>query len=139
MNSVMTCCKRRALQSIGQIELDAQLVDHLLDDIQSHELQKKALTAIVNIVDPDGSLNAGEAILLSRAMSRWGLELHQVTRIEVRDAELLCRRSLQRRLRWLKPDCLNSKMTRWTPVTSITRSLAGGRSADRDAAFDSMT
>ncbi|ACV37659.1 conserved hypothetical protein [Candidatus Accumulibacter phosphatis] len=75
--------------NIGQIELDAQLVDHLLDDIQSHELQKKALTAIVDIVNADGSLNAGEAILLSRAMSRWGLELHQVTRIEVRDAKLL--------------------------------------------------
>ena len=71
--------------NIGQIELDLQLVDHLLDDIQSPELQKKALTAIVDIVNADGSLNSGEAILISQAMSRWGLELQRVTHIEVRE------------------------------------------------------
>ncbi|HRI91959.1 MULTISPECIES: TerB family tellurite resistance protein [unclassified Candidatus Accumulibacter] len=75
--------------NIGQIELDLQLVDHLLDDIQSPELQKKALTAIVDIVDADGSLNSGEAILISQAMSRWGLELQRVTHIEVREAKHL--------------------------------------------------
>ncbi|WP_295507853.1 TerB family tellurite resistance protein [Accumulibacter sp.] len=75
--------------NIGQIELDVQLVDHLLDDIQSPELQKKALTAIVDIVNADGSLNPGEAILISQAMSRWGLELQRVTHIEVREAQHL--------------------------------------------------
>lgn len=73
--------------NIGQIELDVQLVNHLLDDIQSPDLQKKALTAIVDIVNADGSLNAGEAILISQAMSRWGLELQRVTHIEVREAK----------------------------------------------------
>ncbi|MEF8724786.1 MAG: TerB family tellurite resistance protein [Candidatus Accumulibacter delftensis] len=75
--------------NIGQIELDLQLVDHLLDDIQSPELQKRALTAIVDIVNADGSLNSGEAILISQAMSRWGLELQRVTHIEVREAKHL--------------------------------------------------
>ena len=75
--------------NIGQIELDPQLVDHLLDDIQSPELQKKALAAIVDIVNADGCLNAGEAILISQAMSRWGLELQRVTHLEVREAKHL--------------------------------------------------
>ena len=75
--------------NIGQIELDPQLVDHLLDDIQSPELQKKALAAIVDIVNADGCLNAGEAILISQAMSSWGLELQRVTHLEVREAKHL--------------------------------------------------
>ena len=75
--------------NIGQIELDLQLVDHLLDDIQSPELQKKALAAIVDIVNADGCLNAGEAILISQAMSSWGLELQRVTHLEVREAKHL--------------------------------------------------
>jgi hypothetical protein len=50
---------------------------------------KKALTAIVDIVNADGSLNSGEAILISQAMSRWGLELQRVTHIEVREAKHL--------------------------------------------------
>ena len=53
--------------NIGQIELDVQLVDHLLDDIQSPELQKKALTAIVDIVNADGSRQRGFRFSSSRS------------------------------------------------------------------------
>lgn len=72
--------------NIGQIELDSQLVDELLADIRSPELQRKALTAMVEVINADGSLNAGEALLISQAMSRWGLELQRVSHIEVREA-----------------------------------------------------
>lgn len=72
--------------NIGQIELDRELIDHLLDDIRSPEMQKDALGAILDIVNADGCLNGGEAILISEAMNLWGLELKQVTRTEVRAA-----------------------------------------------------
>ena len=72
--------------NVGQIELDRELVDHLLDDIRSPELQQQALGAIVDIVNADGCLNGGEAIVISEAMSLWGLELQRVTHTLVRPA-----------------------------------------------------
>ncbi|MEF8715617.1 MAG: hypothetical protein V5B39_19090 [Accumulibacter sp.] len=72
--------------NVGQIELDRELIDHLLDDIGSPELQQQVLSAVLDIVNADGCLNPGEALLVSLAMSHWGLELQRVTRIEVRKA-----------------------------------------------------
>jgi uncharacterized tellurite resistance protein B-like protein len=63
------------------------MIDHLLDDIRSPEMQKQALGAILDIVNADGCLNGGEAILISEAMNLWGLELKQVTRTEVRQTQ----------------------------------------------------
>jgi len=73
--------------NVGQIELDRELVDHLLEDIRSPQLQQQALGAIVDIVNADGCLNGGEAIVISEAMSLWGLELQRVTRTLVRPAQ----------------------------------------------------
>jgi hypothetical protein len=83
-NDLMQCAPA---PNVGQIEFDRELIDHLLDDIRSPELQKKALSAILGIVNADGCLNGGEAILVSEAMNRWGLELKRVTRTEVRAAQ----------------------------------------------------
>ncbi|MBL8393496.1 MAG: hypothetical protein JNK99_01935 [Candidatus Accumulibacter sp.] len=85
-NDLLQCAKA---PNIGQIELDRELIDHLLEDIRSPELQQQALGAIVDIVNADGCLNGGEAIVIAEAMSLWGLELQQVTRTEVRPAQRL--------------------------------------------------
>ena len=82
-NDLLQCARA---PNIGQIELDRELIDHLLDDIRSPEMQKDALGAILDIVNADGYLNGGEAILISEAMNLWGLELKRVTRTEVRAA-----------------------------------------------------
>ncbi|MCM8595282.1 hypothetical protein [Accumulibacter sp.] len=71
--------------NVGQIELDRELIDHLLDDIRSPQLRKDTLRAILDIIRADGCLNGGEAILVSEAMNRWGLELHQELRTEILD------------------------------------------------------
>ena len=71
-NDLMQCARA---PNVGQIELDHELIDHLLGDIRSPALQKEALRAIVDIVNADGCLNGGEAILLSQAKHLWGLDL----------------------------------------------------------------
>ncbi|MBL8424948.1 MAG: TerB family tellurite resistance protein [Candidatus Accumulibacter phosphatis] len=64
--------------NVGQIEIDREVIDHLLGDIRSPELQKEALRAMLDIVNADWSLSGGEAVLVSQAMSLWGLELHHL-------------------------------------------------------------
>mgnify|MGYP000878692373 CR=1 FL=1 len=83
-NDLLQCARA---PNIGQIELDREMIDHLLDDIRSPEMQREALGAILDIVNADGCLNGGEAILISEAMNLWGLELKQVTRTEVRQTQ----------------------------------------------------
>lgn len=73
-NDLMQCARA---PNVGQIELDSELIDHLLGDIRSPELQKEALRAIVDIVNADGCLNGGERILLSQAKHLWGQGLQQ--------------------------------------------------------------
>ena len=84
-NDLLQCARA---PNVGQIELDHDLVGHLLDDLRTPEKQQQALAAIVDIVNADGCLNSGEAILIAEAMSRWGLELQHVSRTEVRRAPL---------------------------------------------------
>ncbi|HAY27124.1 MAG TPA: TerB family tellurite resistance protein, partial [Candidatus Accumulibacter phosphatis] len=83
-DDLMQCARA---PNVGQIELDRELIDHLLDDIRSPDLQQQALGAIVDIANADGCLNGGEAIVISEAMSLWGLELQRVTRTQVRPAQ----------------------------------------------------
>jgi uncharacterized tellurite resistance protein B-like protein len=82
-NDLLQCARA---PNVGQIELDRDLVGHLLDDLRTPEMQQQALAAMVDIVNADGCLNSGEAILISEAMSRWDLELQHVSRTEVRRA-----------------------------------------------------
>ncbi|MDS4055664.1 hypothetical protein [Accumulibacter sp.] len=83
-NDLLQCARS---PNVGQIELDRDLVEHLLDDIRAPEKQQQALAAIVEITEADGCLNGGEAILISEAMSRWGLELQHVARTVVLRAQ----------------------------------------------------
>ncbi len=85
-NDLMQCARA---PNVGQIELDHDVIDHLLGDIRSPELQKQALSAMIDIVRADGCLNGGEAILVAQAMRQWGLELQRVTHTEVRAAHRL--------------------------------------------------
>ncbi|MBL8408472.1 MAG: hypothetical protein ABTS16_22760 [Candidatus Accumulibacter phosphatis] len=64
--------------NIGQIEIDPEVITHLLGDIRSPALQKKVLRAMLDIVNADWCISGAEAVLVSQAMSRWGLELHQL-------------------------------------------------------------
>jgi len=73
-NDLMQCARA---PNVGQIELDHELIDHLLGDIRSPELQKEALRAIADIVNADGCLNDGEGILLSQARHLWEQDLQQ--------------------------------------------------------------
>jgi uncharacterized tellurite resistance protein B-like protein len=59
----------------GQLELDHECIDSLLDEIQDPDLQNRLLSAMLNIVNAEGNLMRGEVVLVSRAMKRWGLDL----------------------------------------------------------------
>jgi len=62
----------------GQIELDEDTIDALLADIQDPLTRKRMLRAVLDIVNADGRLADGEAVLVSQAMKSWGLDLYDV-------------------------------------------------------------
>ncbi len=59
----------------GQIELNPEVIDSLLAEIQDPHLQKLLLAWMVAIVDADSRVSDGEAVLISRALERWMLDL----------------------------------------------------------------
>lgn len=59
----------------GQPELDHKTLDTLLGEIQDPQLQNRLLSAILNVVNSEGSLSVGEIRLVSRAMACWGLDV----------------------------------------------------------------
>ncbi|MCX9155416.1 TerB family tellurite resistance protein [Niveibacterium sp. 24ML] len=62
----------------GQVELDEATIDALLDDIRDPLTRKRMLRAVLDIVNADGRLADGEAVLVSHAMQRWDLDLYDV-------------------------------------------------------------
>jgi hypothetical protein len=74
-NDLMQCARA---PNVGQIELDRELIDHLLDDIRSPELQKEALRRDRRHRQcrrlPQ---RRRKAILISEAMNLWGQGLQQ--------------------------------------------------------------
>lgn len=76
--------------NLGQIELDSEVIDSVLSDVRSPALQRQTLRAIVDIVAADHCLNGGEAVLLSRAMNRWQLDLCEVVDGDPWRAERSC-------------------------------------------------
>lgn len=64
--------------AFGQIELDEETIDTLLADIHDPLTRKRMLRAVLNIVNADGRLADGEAVLVSHAMECWGLDLYDV-------------------------------------------------------------
>ena len=63
----------------GQFELDAVNVGLLLDEVRDPLLQKKALRAMLDIVNADRRLTGGEAGLIAQALKHWGIDLYEVS------------------------------------------------------------
>ena len=62
----------------GQIELDDDSIDGILLEIQDSRLRKTLLKIMLAVVDADQRLSDGEAVLISRAMQKWELDLIEV-------------------------------------------------------------
>ncbi len=65
----------------GQIELDEESIDRILQEIQDSRLRKTLLKIMLAVVDADQRLSDGEAILISRAMQNWQLDLVEVSNL----------------------------------------------------------
>ena len=70
--------KWAVLDDCGELELDEESIDAMLDEIRDRDLQKLLLRAIYEIAYADRRLSDGEAVLASQAMGRWGMDLHEV-------------------------------------------------------------
>lgn len=62
----------------SHLELDRETIGQLLRDIRDPRMQMDLLRMMVDIVNADGSLAGGEAVLVAEAMVVWGLDLHQI-------------------------------------------------------------
>lgn len=58
------------------LELDRDTIGQLLRDIEDPGLQMMLLRVMLDIIDADGTVSTGEAVLLAEAMQVWDLELH---------------------------------------------------------------
>jgi hypothetical protein len=63
----------------NELELDAETIVDLLDEIRDLLLQRKVLRAMLDIVNADGRLAGGEAVLVSQAMKLWDIDLYEVS------------------------------------------------------------
>lgn len=64
---------------VTHLEIDRETIASLLRDIRDPSSQMRLLRVIVDVVNADGALASGEAVLVAEAMLVWGLDLHQVT------------------------------------------------------------
>ena len=62
----------------GQLVLGGETVGALLAEVQDPVLRRRLLRAVLDIVNADGSLEGGEALLVSRALKDWDLTLKDV-------------------------------------------------------------
>lgn len=58
----------------GNLEVGAESLREVLGDISNPSLQHKLLRAVMQIVNADGHMSGGEAVLVSVAADRWALE-----------------------------------------------------------------
>ena len=63
----------------GQLELDALSINKLLEEISAPELQKNILRIMLDVVNADRRLTAGEASLIAQALRKWDIDLHEVS------------------------------------------------------------
>lgn len=66
---------------LSHIELGAETIADLLDEIRDPSLQRKVLRAMLDIVNADGRLADGEAVLVSQAMKLWSIDLYEVSHL----------------------------------------------------------
>jgi uncharacterized tellurite resistance protein B-like protein len=57
----------------GELQLDGESIDSMLDEIRSRDLRMVLLRTILEVVYADRRLSAGEAFLASRAMNHWNI------------------------------------------------------------------
>lgn len=74
--------------SSGALELDAKSIGKLLNEISDPVLQEKILRTMLDIVNADRRLTAGEASLIAQALRNWEIDLHEVS-----DSSITCHRS----------------------------------------------
>ena len=63
----------------GKIELDRKVIDQLLAEVTAPHLQKQLLRVMLAVVDADGKMSDGEAVLISQALIRWKFDLVDVS------------------------------------------------------------
>jgi uncharacterized tellurite resistance protein B-like protein len=63
----------------GQLELDEDTISLLLGEIRNPLLREKLLRSMLDIVNADGRLAGGEAVLVSKAMKLWEIDLYEVS------------------------------------------------------------
>ena len=63
----------------GKIELDRNVIDQLLSEVKEPHLQKQLLRVMMAVVDADGKMSDGEAVLISQALKRWKFDLVDVS------------------------------------------------------------
>ncbi len=68
--------------SAGNMAIDRDTVNLLLDDIGSDGLRKKTLRAVLDIVNADGQLAGSEGLLVSQALKRWEMNLKDVAEVD---------------------------------------------------------
>ena len=62
-----------------RLDLDADTIDRMLDEVRDPLLRKKTLRAMMDIVHADRQLAGGEAALIARALKRWAIDLDQLS------------------------------------------------------------
>jgi uncharacterized tellurite resistance protein B-like protein len=63
----------------GKIELDREVIDQLLSEVTTPRLQRQLLRVMLAVVDADGKMSDGEAVLISQALIRWKFDLVDVS------------------------------------------------------------
>ncbi len=62
-----------------RLDIDADTIDRMLDEVRDPLLRKKTLRAMMDIVHADRQLAGGEAALIARALKRWAIDLDQLS------------------------------------------------------------
>ena len=62
-----------------RLDLDADTIDRMLDEVRDPLLRKKTLRAMMDIAHADRQLAGGEAALIARALKRWAISLDQIS------------------------------------------------------------
>lgn len=66
----------------GKIELDRKVINQLLAEVKSVRLQKLLLSVMRAVVDADGQMSDGEAVLISQALEYWDFDLYDVRQVQ---------------------------------------------------------
>lgn len=66
----------------GKIELDRKVIKQLLAEVKNVRQQKLLLSVMLAVVDADGQMSDGEAVLISQALEYWNVDLYDVRQVQ---------------------------------------------------------